>query len=81
MSDAIPDALIITLANIHAHADVTFNLDSAINVLETAHATLETATRDEKRQLQDRAASLAARSQDAELIAFLTAFVDQLAEG
>ena len=78
MSDAIIDTLLFTLADIHAHADVTFNLDSAIGVLESAQAGLEAATPDEKRRLVGRAKALAARSQDAEFIEFLKVLTESL---
>jgi hypothetical protein len=78
VSDAITDTLLITLANIHAHADVTFNLDSAIGVLESAQAGLEAASADEKRHIEERAKALAAKSNDPELIAFFEALIEDM---
>jgi hypothetical protein len=59
---------------------VTFNLDSAISVLEAAAAGLQAATPREKRLVEERAKTLAAESRDAELIAFLEALVESLAD-
>jgi hypothetical protein len=80
VSDAITDTLLITLADIHAHADVTFDLDSAIGVLESAQAGLERARPDEKRRVVERAKALAADSDDAELKAFLAALIESLTD-
>jgi hypothetical protein len=80
MSDAITDTLLLTLADIHAHADVTFQLDSAIGVLESAQTGLEKATPDEKQHVVERAKALAAHSNDADLIAFLDALVESLTD-
>jgi hypothetical protein len=61
VSDAITDTLLYTLAEIHAHADVPFGLDSAIRVLEAAQASLEATSADEKRHVVERAKTLAAK--------------------
>jgi hypothetical protein len=80
VSDAITDTLLFTLADIHAHADVTFDLDSAIRVLESAQAGLEAASADEKRRGVERAKTLAAESNDSELIAFFEALIESLTD-
>ena len=80
MSDAVTDTLLFTLADIHAHADVTFNLDSAIGVLESAQAGLERASPDEKRHVVERAKALAADSHDAELKVFLESLIESLTD-
>jgi len=81
VSDAITDTLLFTLADIHAHADVTFDLDSAIRVLEAAQAGLEAASADEKRHVVERATALAARSTThTETKAFLAALIEGLTD-
>jgi len=80
VGDAIIDTLIFTLANIHAHADVTFDLDSAIGVLESAQAGLDAASPDQKRRVVERAKALAAESNDADLKAFLEALIESLTD-
>jgi hypothetical protein len=56
------------------------NLDSAISVLEAAEARLRAASPDEKRQVEERARALEADSHDAELITFLEALIENLAD-
>jgi hypothetical protein len=80
VGDAIIDTLIFTLANIHAHADVTFDLDSAIGVLESAQAGLDAASPDQKGCVVERAKALAAESNDADLKAFLEALIESLTD-
>jgi hypothetical protein len=80
VSDAITDTLLYTLADIDAHADVTFDLDSAIRVLEAAQASLEAASADEKRHVVERAKTLAARSNHAEAKAFFAALIEALTD-
>jgi hypothetical protein len=76
--DTITDTLIKTLADVHARADVSLDLDSALNVLELASAELRLASPEEKRQLEERAKALAKPTADTEFVAFLTAFVEGL---
>jgi hypothetical protein len=80
VSDAITDTLLFTLADIHAHADVTFDLDSAIRVLEAAQAGLEAASVEEKRHVVERARALAAKSQHTETKAFFAALIEGLTD-
>jgi hypothetical protein len=80
VSDAITDTLLYTLADIHANADVTFNLDSAIRVLEAAQASLEAASADEKRHVVKRARALAAQSPHPETKAFFAALIEGLTD-
>ena len=80
MSDAIIDTLLYTLADIDAHADVTFNLDSAIRVLESAQAGLQAASADEKERVVERAKTLAAKSNHAETKAFFAALIESLTD-
>ena len=81
MSDAITDTLLYTLADIDAHADVTFDLDSAIRVLEAAHAGLEAASPDERRHVVERARALAAESTThTETRAFFAALIEYLTD-
>jgi hypothetical protein len=80
VSDAITDTLLYALADIHANADVTFNLDSAIRILEAAQASLEVAGADEKRHVVERARVLAAQSPHAETKAFFATLIESLAD-
>jgi hypothetical protein len=81
VGDAITDTLLYTLADIDGHADVTFDLDSAIRVLEAAQAGLEEASADEKRHVVERARALAAKSTThAETKAFFAALIESLTD-
>jgi len=71
VTDAIVDALLATLANVEAYADETFDLDSAVKVLESAGAILQGANREERALLVRRARELAAQGGDPERISFL----------
>ena len=78
MSDAITDTLLFRLADIHAHADVTFDLDSAIRMFEAAQASLEGASAGEKRHVVERAETLAIKSSHPKTNAF---FADRGPDG
>jgi hypothetical protein len=70
VTDAIADALLITLANVDAYAGETFDLDNAMGVLEAAAARLQTASADEKRLLTERSRALASEGGDPDRVAF-----------
>ena len=71
MTNAIVDALLVTLANVEGYADETFELDTAVKVLESAAAILRDASREERALLVRRARELAAQGGDPERISFL----------
>ena len=72
------DTLLFRLADIHAHADVTFDLDSAIRMFEAAQASLEGASAGEKRHVVERAETLAAKSSHPETNAFFAPLIEAL---
>jgi hypothetical protein len=71
VTDAIVDALLVTLANVEGYAGETFDLDTAVKVLESAGAILRDADAEERTLLVRRARELAAQGGDPERISFL----------
>ena len=71
MTDAIVDALLVTLANVEGYAGETFDLDTAVKVLESAAAILRDANPEERALVAGRARELAAQGGDPERISFL----------
>jgi hypothetical protein len=71
MTDAILDALLVTLADVEAYGGKTFELDTSVKVLEGAAAILHDASQEERQLLILRARELAAQGGDPERIAFL----------
>ena len=78
MTDAIVDALLLTLANVEGHAGETFDLDSAMGVLEAAAATLRETDAEDRRVIAERARALAAEGGDSERVEFFENFMDNI---
>ncbi len=70
MTNAILDALLVTLADVEAYGGETFDLDAAVKVLENAAAILHDASEEERQLLILRARALAAQGGDPARIAF-----------
>jgi hypothetical protein len=70
MTTAIIDALLVTVASIDDHADVDFDLDSAIRILEGVAASWHEAPEEDRRLLVARALELAAEERDPERRSF-----------
>jgi hypothetical protein len=78
MTDVIADALLIIMGDVHANADVSFDLDSAIRVLEGTHAMLQEASPDERQHLAERADALAAQGGNRERVEFFETVAEDL---
>jgi hypothetical protein len=72
MTTTIADALLETLLSVEAYAGETFELDTAMKVLEDAGAILRSASPEEKQLLIERAQGLAAKNPaDPERVEFM----------
>jgi hypothetical protein len=78
MTNVITDTLLSTLADIHARADVSLDLDSAMNVLELADAQLKHASPAEKQHIEERARELSKQANDPELTEFFQALIENM---
>ena len=80
MTDVIADALLIIMGDVDANADVSFDLDSAIRVLESTHAMLQEASPDERQYLAKRSDALAAQGGNRERVEFFETLAAYLRE-
>jgi hypothetical protein len=78
MTNAVADALLIIMGDVHANADVSFDLDSAIRILESTNAMLQEASSDERQHLATRADALAAQGGDRERVEFFKTVAEDL---
>ena len=78
MTDVIANALLTLMADVDANADSSFDLDTAVRILESTYAMLLEASPDERQHLATRADALAAQSLNREGMEFFKTLAEDL---